>query len=51
MGEKVERFDDVSTEELEAELIGWSGNIAAATARLLLQLVVYDRREGWRRWG
>ncbi|ADP85165.1 HNH endonuclease [Pseudofrankia inefficax] len=33
--------------ELEAELCGWAGRIAAATCRMLLVLAAFDRRNGW----
>ena len=42
---------EVPLERLEAEIIGWSGNLAAATAHLLGQIAAYDRREGWKGWG
>ncbi|MDH3682403.1 MAG: HNH endonuclease [Acidimicrobiia bacterium] len=44
-------LDQVPLERLEAELIGWAGHLAAATARWLLWLAAYDRREGWGQWG
>jgi len=33
--------------ELEAELCGWAGRIAAATCQMLLVLAAFDRRRGW----
>ncbi len=33
--------------ELEAELCGWAGRIAAATCRMMLVLAAFDRRHGW----
>jgi len=42
---------EVPLERLEAEIIDWSGNLAAATARLLDAVSEYDRREGWKSWG
>jgi len=42
---------DVPLERLEVEIISWSGNLAAATARLLGWISEYDRREGWKTWG
>jgi len=41
----------VPLEHLEAEIVGWSGNLAAGTARLLAAIAEYDRREGWSSWG
>ena len=39
------------TERLEAEICELAGNIAAATARLVLLIAEYDRRQGWAEWG
>ena len=39
------------TERLEAEICELAGNIAAATARLVLMIAEYDRRRGWAEWG
>ena len=39
------------TERLEAEICEVAGNIAAATARLVLLIAEYDRRRGWEQWG
>ncbi|WP_238440103.1 hypothetical protein [Frankia sp. AgB1.8] len=33
--------------ELEEELCGWAGRIAAATCRMLQVLAAFDRRAGW----
>ncbi len=41
----------VSVGWLEAEIIGWSGNLAAGMARLLGVIAEYDRREAWKAWG
>ncbi len=46
-----EEFEGLPLERLEAELIGWAGHLAAATALWLRWLAVYDRREGWSEWG
>ena len=43
--------EGVPLERLEVEIIGWSGDLAAATARLLELVAAYDRREGWKAWG
>ena len=48
---RVDRGDGMPLERLEAEIVGWSGNLAAATAHLLGWIAAYDRREGWRVWG
>lgn len=42
---------DLPLERLEVEIMSWSGNLAAATARLLGWISEYDRREGWKTWG
>jgi hypothetical protein len=42
---------EVVTERLEAEICELSGHIAAATARLVLMIAEYDRRQGWADWG
>ncbi len=42
---------DVPLDRLEAEIMSWSANLAAATARLLGWIGEYDRREGWKTWG
>ncbi|MDW3219112.1 MAG: DUF222 domain-containing protein [Acidimicrobiales bacterium] len=42
---------DMPLERLEAEIAELSGHIAAASARLLMWIAEYDRREGWRTWG
>ena len=39
------------TERLEAEICELAGNIAAATARLVLLIAEYDRRQGWAECG
>jgi hypothetical protein len=44
-------LDEVPLERIEAELISWAGHLAAATARWLAWLAVYDRRQGWGQWG
>lgn len=41
----------VVTERLEAEICELSGQIAAATARLVLLIAEYDDRQGWAQWG
>jgi hypothetical protein len=41
----------IVTERLEAEICELSGHIAAATARLVLMIAEYDRRQGWAEWG
>ncbi|ONH23041.1 HNH endonuclease [Pseudofrankia asymbiotica] len=33
--------------ELEAEICGWAGRIAAGTCRMLVVLAAFDRRRGW----
>lgn len=38
-------------ERIEAEITELSGHLAAATARLLSWIAVYDQREGWKSWG
>src|SRR5688572_30856899 len=45
------RIEEVVTERLEAEICEVSGQIAAATARLVLMIAEYDRRQGWADWG
>ena len=45
------RVEEVVTERLEAEICELSGQIAAATARLVLMIAEYDRRQGWAYWG
>ena len=42
---------DLPLERIEAEITELSGHLAAATARLLAWISVYDRREGWKSWG
>ncbi len=49
--EQIGGIEGVPLERLEAEIIGWSGDLAAATARLLELVAEYDRREGWKAWG
>ena len=44
-------FAGIVTERLEAEICELSGHIAAATARLVLMIAEYDRRQGWAEWG
>jgi len=51
LGAQAGEADGVPLERLEAEIIGWSGDLAAATARLLELVAVFDRREGWKAWG
>lgn len=41
----------VPTERLEADLLSWAADIAAAEARWLVWLAEYDRRKGWSHWG
>ena len=45
------RIEEIVTERLEAEICEVSGQIAAATARLVLMIAEYDRRQGWADWG
>ena len=45
------RVEEVVTERLEAEICELSGHLAAATARLVLMIAEYDRRQGWAGWG
>jgi hypothetical protein len=40
-------FTDVTTRQLETELLGLAGHIAAAQYRFLQLLAEYDRRGGW----
>jgi len=42
---------DLPLERVEAEITQLSGHVAAATARLLRWISIYDRREGWKSWG
>jgi len=42
---------DLPLERVEAEITELSGHLAAATARLLSWISIYDRREGWKSWG
>jgi len=41
----------VPVDRLEAEIIGWSGNLVAGMARLLGVVAEFDRREAWKGWG
>lgn len=41
----------VPVDQLEAEIIDWSGNLAAGMARLLGAIAEHDRREAWKAWG
>ena len=46
-------MDDPATmplERLEADLLSWAADLAAAEARWLLWLAEYDRRRGWAHW-
>lgn len=43
--------DKVPLERVELEITTLSGQIAAASARLLLWIAEYDRRRGWVDWG
>ena len=43
-------LDEVPLERLEREISGFASRLAAATARWLLWIAAYDRREGWRTW-
>ena len=44
-------LSEIVTERLEADICELSGHIAAATARLVLMIAEYDRRQGWAEWG
>src|SRR5947209_12068261 len=41
---------DLPTERLEAEITELAGHLNAATARWLLLIAEYDRREAWSSW-
>ncbi len=41
----------VSNARLEDEITTLAGHLNAATARFLLLIAEYDRREGWKEWG
>ena len=41
----------VATERLEAEICELAGQIAAASARLVVMIAEYDNRRGWAEWG
>ena len=43
--------ETVSLDWLETELTTMAARIAAATATWLGWVAVYDRRNGWERWG
>ena len=43
-------LDEVPLERLETEIAGFASRLAAATARWLLWIAAYDRREGWASW-
>ena len=43
-------LDEVPLERLEAEITGFASRIASATARWLIWIAAYDRREGWATW-
>ncbi len=43
-------LDEVPLERLESEISGFASRLAAATARWLIWIAAYDRREGWRSW-
>lgn len=43
-------LDEVPLERLEAEITGFASRLAAATARWLVWIAAYDRREGWASW-
>ena len=40
-------FDDVEIGEVEAELVGMAGHLAAGTCRFLQLLAAFDARDGW----
>ncbi|NMH97949.1 HNH endonuclease signature motif containing protein [Pseudonocardia acidicola] len=40
-------FDDMMTAEVESELVGMAGHLAAGTCRLLQLMAEFDRRDGW----
>jgi len=48
---RVDEVGSVPTERLEAELVGWSARLAAATGRWLVLLGEYDRRGAYEAWG
>jgi hypothetical protein len=39
-----------SDDQLESELCGLAGQVAAMTCRFLLAVAEYDRRRGWKVW-
>ena len=43
-------LDEIPLERLETEITGFASRIAAATARWLLWIAAYDRRQGWASW-
>jgi len=43
-------LDEVPLERLEAEIAGFAAHLAAASAKWLVWVGAYDRREGWRTW-
>ena len=43
-------LDEVPLERLESEIASFASRIAAATARWLIWIAAYDRREGWATW-
>jgi len=43
-------LDEVPLERLETEISSFASRLAAATARWLIWIAAYDRREGWRTW-
>lgn len=43
-------LDGVPLERLEAEIAGFAAHLAAASAKWLVWVGAYDRREGWRSW-
>jgi len=43
-------LDEVPLERLESEISSFASRLAAATARWLIWIAAYDRREGWASW-
>ena len=43
-------LNDVPLERLESEIASFASRLAAATARWLIWIAAYDRRQGWASW-
>ena len=43
-------LDEVPLERLESEIASFASRLAAATARWLIWIAAYDRRQGWASW-